>query len=123
MTYAATAMPGTTLTVNGTPVGTDPSGSGPLATNQALVITAGGDQYWARCLPIDFPLLTVKKTGPVAPGYYLMEDGVASGAGRFVMILDTNGVPVWYRHVNPGEVNFDLLADGTLSSMPFTRTA
>jgi hypothetical protein len=66
ITYAATAMPGTTLTVNGTPVGTTPSGGGPLAVDQALVITAGAEQYWARCLPGDFPLLTVKKTVPLA---------------------------------------------------------
>jgi hypothetical protein len=120
ITYAARAMPGVTLTVNGTPAGTEPSGSGPLATDQALVITAGTEQYWARCLPADFPRLTVKKAGSVAPGYYLMEDGVASGAGRFVMILDTNGVPVWYRRV-PASIDFKLLPDGNLAWMNFVR--
>jgi hypothetical protein len=120
ITYAATAMPGVTLTVNGTPAGTAPTGSAPLATDQALVITAGTEQYWARCLPADFPRLTVKKTGPVAPGYYLMEDGVASAAGRFVMILDTNGVPVWYRRVPPS-IDFKLLPDGNLAWMNFVR--
>jgi hypothetical protein len=120
ITYAATAMPGSTLTVNGVAAGTDASGSAPLAPDDALVVTAGPEQYWARCLPTDFPLLTAKKTGAVAPGYYLMEDGVASGAGRFVMILDTNGVPVWYRRV-PASIDFKQLPDGNLAWINFTR--
>jgi hypothetical protein len=38
------------------------------------------------------------------------------------MILDTNGVPVWYRRVNPGEVDFKQLPNGDLASMPLVRT-
>jgi hypothetical protein len=38
------------------------------------------------------------------------------------MILDTNGVPVWYRRVSPGEVDFKLLPNGNLASMPLVRT-
>jgi Arylsulfotransferase (ASST) len=120
ITYAATAMPGTTLSVNNVAAGTDTSGSALLAADDALVITAGPEQYWARCLPADFPLLTVKTAGTVAPGYYLMEDGVASGAGRFVMILDTNGVPVWYRRV-PASIDFKQLPDGNLAWINFVR--
>ena len=56
----------------------------------------------------------------MAPGYYLMEDGVAGAAGRFVMILDTNGVPVWYRRV-PASIDFKLLPDGNLAWMNFVR--
>ena len=80
----------------------------------------GTDEYWVRCLPADFPLLTTEKTGAVAPGYYLLENGVAGGSGRFVMILDTNGVPVWYRRV-PASIDFKQLPDGNLAWMNFVR--
>jgi hypothetical protein len=49
-----------------------------------------------------------------------MENGVAVGAGRFVMILDTNGVPVWYRRV-PASIDFKQLPDGNLAWMNFSR--
>ena len=61
-----------------------------------------------------------RKAGTVAPGYYLMENGVAGGAGRFVMILDTNGVPVWYRRV-PASIDLKQLPDGNLAWMNFSR--
>ncbi len=121
ITYSATAMPGTALTVGGTAAGQATSGSLVLAPDDALVITTtGAEEYWARCLPTDFPLLTVDKSGGVAPGYYLMENGVASAAGRFVMILDTNGVPVWYRRV-PASIDFKQLPDGNLAWINFVR--
>jgi hypothetical protein len=119
-TYSATAMPGAALTVNGVASGVAATGSVTLAPDDALVVTAGADQYWARCLPADFPLLTVDRTAPVAAGYYLMENGVAGGSGRFVMILDANGVPVWYRRVPPS-IDVKQLPDGNLAWMNFVR--
>jgi len=120
ISFTATAMPGTTLTVDGIVSGTETAGSKSLAPNAALVVEVGTEEYWVRCLPPDFPLVKVKKTGTVAPGYYLMENGVAGGSGRFVMMLDTNGVPVWYRRV-PASIDFKLLPDGNLAWMNFVR--
>jgi Arylsulfotransferase (ASST) len=120
ITFTATAMPGTTLTIDGVASGTDATGSKSLALNAALVVKVGTEEYWVRCLPPDFPMLKVVKTGSVAPGYYLMENGVAGGSGRFVMMLDTNGVPVWYRRV-PASIDFKLLPDGNLAWMNFVR--
>ena len=121
--YNAVAMPGVGVSVGASPPAPTASGSVNLAENEALVFTAGTDQYWARCLPRDFPTLTVAQRAPVAPGYYLMEDGVAGGLApnRYLIILDTNGVPVWYRRVLPGEIDFKLMPDGNVASMPFTR--
>ncbi len=120
--YSATAMPGRALTINGNATGSQATGTTFLAENGAFVVQVGSDQYWVRFLPHDFPTLTAVKTGEVSPGYYLMENGIAGGSGRFLMILDTNGVPVWYRRVNPGEVDFKLLPNGDLASMPLVRT-
>jgi hypothetical protein len=121
VTYTATAMPGGTVSVDGV---VSMAGQRTLLENGALVVTVGGEEYFVRCLPADFPEITAVKTGDVAPGYYLMENGVAGppGTGRFLMMLDTNGVPVWYRRVSPGEMDFKLLPNGHLASMPFVRT-
>ncbi len=120
ISFSATALPGATLTVDGVAGGTETTGTRSLAENAALVIDAGTDEYWVRCLPTDFPLITTAKTGTVAAGYYMLENGVAGGSGRFVVILDTNGVPVWYRRV-PASIDFKLLPDGNLAWMNFVR--
>ncbi|HKA03125.1 MAG TPA: aryl-sulfate sulfotransferase, partial [Acidimicrobiales bacterium] len=119
ITFEAVPMPGVSVTVDGVATLT---GARTLQPNGAVRVDAGGQEYFVRCLPADFPAITAVRSGPVAPGYYLMEDGVASTGGRFLMMLDTNGVPVWYRRVSPGEVDFKLLSNGDLASMPFVRT-
>lgn len=119
VTFTAVPMPGTSVVVDGQAT---PTGTRTLQPNGSISVQVGGELYFVRCLPPDFPALTVSKTGNVTPGYYLMEDGVAATGGRFLMMLDTNGVPVWYRRVAPAEVDFKLLPNGHLASMPFTRT-
>jgi hypothetical protein len=126
ISISALAMPGHTVSLNGKPAATDVDAKLVVAPSQAVVVAARAAgtniQYSVRCLPLDFPRLTVNRTGVVPTGYYLLENGIAGGPNRYLMILDHNGVPVWYRKVVPGEVNFELLADGTLASMPFVRT-
>jgi hypothetical protein len=119
VTFSAVPMPGASVVVDGVP---GDSGFRTLQPNGSLSVRVGGELYFVRCLPADFPDMTVAKTGAVAPGYYLMEDGVAATGGRFLMMLDTNGVPVWYHRVAPAEVDFKLLPNGNLASMPFVRT-
>ncbi len=55
-------------------------------------------EYWVRCLPHDFPHLLWKPhadAGTPSAGYYLL--GTAQPTtGCYSMVLDTNGVPVWY---------------------------
>jgi hypothetical protein len=66
------------------------SSSVTLMENQALVV---GDTYWIRCLPHDFPPITVlthAEVGAPTPGYYLVN------SSTYAMVLDTNGTPVWY---------------------------
>jgi hypothetical protein len=58
-------------------------------------------EYWVRCLPHDFqPIQMVQhpELGAPVPGYYLVGDqsAPASGAPPYAMVVDTNGVPVWY---------------------------
>ena len=66
--------------------GTQVSSSVTLEENQALVLEAtdpSGEattSYWIRCLPSDFPALTVTKPGSPPPGWYLTGNlGTAGG--------------------------------------------
>jgi hypothetical protein len=74
-----------------------------LVENQALVIVAPGPaggtttSYWIRCLPSDFPALTVTMLGNPRRAGNL---GSANGSGTYAMILDSNGTPVWYQRTS-----------------------
>jgi Arylsulfotransferase (ASST)/IPT/TIG domain len=89
-----------------------------LVENQALVIVAPGPaagtttSYWIRCLPSDFPALTVTRPGNPPPGWYLTGNlGSARGSGTYAMILDANGTPIWYqRTAGQGAINVTPLA-------------
>src|SRR5579859_6950965 len=54
----------------------------------------GGDSYFIRCLPHDFPVLTATvhpAAGTPTPGYYLIGNAsAASGQGTFAMVIDVN---------------------------------
>ncbi len=109
--------------------------------DQAVVAAAtngaGTVEYWVRCLPHDFPLLQWTphpSAGTPPAGYYLIGTGVFLGpdalptpptSGCFAMVLDGNGVPVWYSRaawangycvfdvddVVPGAISFDSIID------------
>jgi Arylsulfotransferase (ASST) len=81
-----------------------------VVEDQAVVV---GD-YWIRCLPHDFPPITVKTNadaGAPTPGWYLLNSSV------YAMALDTNGTPVWYTR-GTSVVNVDALTPDTISFMP-----
>jgi hypothetical protein len=92
--------------------------------DEAVVIdvssSGGNDQYWVRCLPHDFPWVTVQthpEAGVRTPGWYVLGDATpARNEAGFVVVLDSRGTPVWYRRVaSAGALTTDVLADGTLA--------
>jgi len=87
-------------------------------TENQLIEPAPG--YWLRCLPSDFPVVTVTTypdAGSPTPGWYLATNTViAADAGSYAMVLDTNGTPVWYQSGNSA-IDLDSPATNTLSLM------
>jgi hypothetical protein len=69
------------------------------------------DRYWIRCLPPDFPVMTVTGSGVPTPGYYLVD------SAYYGIVFDTHGVPVWYTRGN-NTINLDSPAVDTISLMP-----
>jgi hypothetical protein len=94
-----------------------------LLENQAAVVqstvTGRTSQYWIRCLPHDFPPITTVRDAMPTPGYYLTGVAIApDGIGAYVMVLDTNGTPVWYRDAGqPGGVDLKQYSPNRLSFM------
>jgi hypothetical protein len=100
-----------------------------LRDNEAVVFDApdpsnpaGQTQYWVRCLPPDFPDITVTRgANPPGAGWYLTSDVIAApGRGQYAMILDSNGTPVWYAPTPGGALDLQLIGSNTLSWAPLT---
>jgi hypothetical protein len=98
--------------------------------NQAIVATASDGksttEYWVRCLPNDFPPLVWSphaEAGAPPPGYYLVGSlfPTTSAAAAYAMILDSNGVPVWYQRAPQGfgASTVDSPAKNTVAFDPF----
>jgi hypothetical protein len=99
-----------------------------LLENQALILDShgsnvpGGAHYWIRCLPHDFPQLTVNRPGNPPAGWYLTGNlNTAFGAGTYAMVLDKYGIPVWYRKTaKPGALDVTPLSGDRIAWMAFS---
>ncbi len=133
-----------TLSGNGVPItvstnqqgsavsGTTVSVSLDVVPNEAIVIYApspggapGTTQYWVRCLPSDFPTLQVNQAGPASPGwtpgYYFTGNITSFNGAYYAMVLDGNGVPVWYQKLPAsaaGATNVEPLTNDTFTWSP-----
>ena len=99
-----------------------------LVADQALTlrfVRAGQSAtYSIRCLPADFPVLTVDRPGSPTPGWYLTTLGWnVAGSSSFAAILDNRGVPVWYKRTTRPIIDFKRLANGQLAWTPLLGTA
>ncbi len=100
------ASGGTVALVAPTPTGPAASATVDLqvAEGQAIVVNAAvgstSTEYWIRCLPHDFPRIgwdAHTDAGVPPPGYYLIGTAQpASALSGYAVVLDSQGVPVWY---------------------------
>jgi hypothetical protein len=95
---------------------------------QAFVAAAANGaattEYWVRCLPHDFPTMkwtSYPEAGGPTPGYYLVGNFLeVDGVGAYAVVLDGNGVPVWYARQTGGSgvMDVDEVVDGSVSFVP-----
>jgi Arylsulfotransferase (ASST) len=98
-----------------------------VSENQAIVAAAinqaGMTEYWVRCLPANFPELRMTvhaEAGIPPPGYYLVGDFLPTTQGAYAMVLDGNGVPVWYfLGAGQGMGDVEDVIPGAISFIPF----
>lgn len=82
-----------------------------LIEDQALVVAG---TYWVRCLPPDFPQITVNAhpaVGAPTPGYYLVN------SATYAMVLNTMGTPLWYTR-GSSITDVEALAPNVISFSP-----
>ena len=70
--------------------GQDPVPGGADALARAMILPNGVS------VPSDFPTVVITVNSNPAPGYLFLEPGV-NGAANYTVMLDNNGLPVWYR--------------------------
>jgi hypothetical protein len=72
--------------------------TGTATVNKALRVKIGATSYFIRILPSDFPALPtiVTKTNQYIPGYYIA--ACTQAIGPYMVIYNSNGVPVWYTY-------------------------
>src|SRR4051812_40071504 len=82
-----------------------------------VAVCLGLGKRLEAALPPDFPGITVTTldTNGVAPGFvFLQVTDSSTNSGHYVMMLDNNGIPVWYRNVTNAAYDFKVLPDGYL---------
>jgi hypothetical protein len=99
-----------------------------VSEGQAIVaVASAGDastEYWVRCLPYDFPKMRMDlhpAAGQATPGYYLLGNSEPQHARwGYAIILDGNGVPVWFAYGEPHEGVEDVgnVVPGAISFIP-----
>lgn len=120
------------LLVQPTPSASLPSQTLPVSVtgNQAIVAAAtdgtATTEYWVRCLPPDFPQIQMNlhpDAGAPPAGYYLVGNIVPNPAA-YAIVLNGNGVPVWYQRTANGQgaVDVDNIVSGTISYDPAAAT-
>ncbi|MFK7917310.1 MAG: hypothetical protein AB8G14_04465 [Ilumatobacter sp.] len=73
------------------------------------------EQYFIRCLPLDFPDVDVERTGTAAPGWYLTEvNSNATVDDPFIIVFDERGVPIWYKRMDKRLIDAKLDSAGNI---------
>jgi hypothetical protein len=108
--YVQCAAGSNSLTVDVTDTAGTTTDTLDLDEDQAVVVNGA---YWIRCLPHDFPQISVAHPsgGAPTPGYYLVNNTA------YAMVLDTRATPVWYARGST-VANIDSLQPNTLSVLP-----
>jgi hypothetical protein len=91
----------------------------PLRAGQAFYFTVvdslGSHTHAVRCLPSDFPAWNATVPGSPQVAWLLLTPSGGNGAVPYVVVADSDGVPVWWMNTVSRPGDFKLLADGTLA--------
>lgn len=119
----AKGVPGASIAV----AGANGEGNVSVSADDVVDITVtkannSAEHYYVRCLPPDFPPLTVTRPDDPTPGWYLFSPSTNSTAS-YAVITDDHGAVVWYRK-NPAAgstllLDFKRLPNGHLAWKSF----
>jgi hypothetical protein len=69
-------------------------------------------RYYVRCLPSNFPRYTFTRYRSVSPEYFSVDRAGSALSGKYAMIFNNQGVPIWWRHTPARDPK--VLANGTV---------
>ncbi len=123
VTYSLTPHRNSTASIDGAPAGPGVAAALQLSADDitTIAVATPGEPvatYSFRCLPADFPRLTIDRPGEPTPGWYLTGFEGGAGARSFLSILDERGAPLWYQPTNLFPINAQRLSDGTIMYDP-----
>ncbi len=106
--------------IDGELVGDNESATLQLAADDVVTVELSRSgvatiEYHFRCLPADFPGLTVEQPGEPQPGWYVTGLGGSAGTGTYAVIFNERGAPVWYQRTALFAINVQRLADGSIA--------
>lgn len=122
LAFSVTAPAGDTVGVDGAKARSGSfTKSVSLTAGQAttLVVTVAGKRttHHVRCLPASFPHWTFQRPGKPRAQWYLFAPSIKGATGPYtndVIVIDGNGVPVWWRRAVPSPFNSIWLGNGLL---------
>jgi hypothetical protein len=114
------ALPHVSVTVDGATPGDRHVSLAVTEDDVTTVAVSRGTErstFYFRCLPADFPQLDVDKPGDPSPGWYLTTFGQSAPApgGRYTVILDERGGPVWYKRNDVRLLDAKVTQSGSIS--------
>ena len=122
VTVSVNAPAGTTVSVDG---GSPRTGTFSASVSRAwgqgfaftvIVGAASPVTYHVRCLPTDFPAFAVNHSGTTQAEYYIIALlNAGPPAVSYVVIVDANGVPVWWYQPTLRALYATLLPDGNMA--------
>ena len=128
VTVTASAPAGSTVSVaGGVPATGAISTTINRAWNESFAITvqagtAAPVNYFVRCIPTDMPLVTAIRSGSPGAEYFILSAtrptaGHAVGAysTRYLQIVNTHGVPVWWYNTGFNVGDAKMLANGNIA--------
>lgn len=84
--------------------------------------SATGETYYVRCLPNNFPNFTSQKLGTPQAEYYVtnpLYPGLVQPSTpvqtQYVILFNTDGVPVWWQGINEKTTNGTILPNGDMA--------
>ena len=91
-----------------------------LRDGQAVTLRGrSGPAYRIRCISPKFPQWTATRSGPTQAGWYVLtpsSTGVPNGRlSRYVTIVDSHGVPVWWMRPKIRPIDARLLPNGDIA--------
>ena len=119
LTISISSHRGRVVRVDGNLVADNEASARQLSADDLLTVELSGAgvapvEYNFRCLPGDFPDMTVDQPGDPQPGWYLTGISGDVDTGVFAVILDERGVPVWYQRTALWAINVQRLASGSV---------